>query len=249
MSTSKFMSSIKNLKQKFKSGAKVEEEMVTRESRVYQRFDLQHSNLFQAHLPDGSIAPLLDLSFGGLRLASVPEQDMIPIVISVLGRKINSQIGVTHRGSQFIGSRFDKKEAALLNFLQPLLGALQQGLSMRRIEGDSLKDNTREKFEWVLRGEGPTDLLIASTENPTDELMLTFRVDKEYLELNLKAGLLTTGRTIDEQGRSARMAHDKDPDSKVIEQAILILTGAMAQTELQVVLGPVIEDLRNRLGH
>lgn len=248
MSTRKFMSSIKSLTQKFTSSPKPEEE-VTRESRVYQRFDLQHSNLFQAHLPDGSTAPLLDLSFGGLRLGTVPEQDSIPIVISVLGRKINSQIGVTHRGSQFIGSHFDKKEAALLTFLQPLLGALQQGLSMRRIEGESLKDSTRKKFEWVLRGEGPTDLLIASTAKPTEEVLLTFRVDKEYWELNLKAGLITTGRTIDDQGSSARMAHDKDPDPKVIEQAILILTGAMAQSELQPVLGPVVEELKKKIGY
>lgn len=246
MPTRKLMSSIKSLTQKLSPTAK-EAATATRESRVYQRFDLRHSNLFQAHFPDGSTAPVLDLSFGGLRLGSRPEQDSIPIVISVLGRRISSQIGITHRGPEFIGSRFDQKEPALLNFLQPLLAALQQGLSLRKIDSEALKTVTKDKFDWILRGEGPTDLLIGTTANPTAHVILTFRVDKEYLELTIKDEHMTTGRTIDEQGRSARMSHDTVPDPKVIEQSLLILTGAMAQEELQPTIGPVIDRLKEHL--
>ncbi|RYZ60615.1 MAG: hypothetical protein EOP07_00200 [Proteobacteria bacterium] len=247
MPTRKLMSSIKGLTQKFKG--KSEEAPQSRESRVHPRFDLKHSNLFQAQLPDGSSAPILNLSFGGLSLGSVPTEDQVPIIINVLGRSIKSQIGVTHRGSQLIGSRFEPKEAALLNFLQPLLAALQQGLSLSKIDASALKDTAKEKYEWILRGEGPTDLLIGSSLNPIAHVAMTFRMDKDYLQLMIQDHQVTTARSADDHGLAARMNLDAAPDPKVIEQSILILTGAMAQDELLPVLGPVVSFLEKLLDH
>jgi hypothetical protein len=247
MPTRKLMTSIKELTQKLKG--KPGEVTPSRESRIHPRFDLKHSSLFQAQLPDGSSAPILNLSFGGLSLGSVPTDNQIPIVIQVLGRSIKSQIGVTHRGSQLIGSRFEPKEAALLNFLQPLLAALQQGLSLSKIDPSALKDSAKEKYEWILRGEGPTDLLIESTKNPLAHVAMTFRMDKDYLQIIMNDQKISTARSADDHGLAARMNLDPTPDPQVIEQAILILTGAMAQDELLPVLGPIVSFLEKFLDH
>jgi len=244
MATKNLLSSLKGLTDRFRAKP---DEVTMKESRVYQRFDLTHSTLFRAQLPDGSSAPILNLSFGGMRLGTEHDADNIPIVIRVLGRTLPSQIGVTHRGSKFIGSRFDKADPALLKFLQPLLEALEHGLSLRKIAATALKESTKERYELILRGEGPTDLLLASLSDPTPHMILTFRVEKEYLELTLKDDRIATARTTDLHGVAARMSLDKAPDPKTIEQSLLILTGAMAQEDLQKALGPIADTLRKHL--
>ncbi|MBC7659681.1 MAG: hypothetical protein H7249_08225 [Chitinophagaceae bacterium] len=213
-----------------------------RESRVYQRFNLNQSKLFFVQLPNGELTPIINLSFGGMGIRKAPEDtDTFPIVIRFLSRSISARLTVTHRGKDYVGTRFEDRDQALISFLQPLLEGIGHGLSMRTIDSSALKDQTKNSYEWVLRGEGPSDLLIASSGDPCSDTHMTFRSGKDYLELSIKANQLTTGKSLDDNGRAARMTRDSSPDGKVLDQALLILTGTMEQASLQTAVIPVIE--------
>lgn len=217
------------------------------ENRRFHRVNVDESALMEVELPDGSKIRVRDISFGGMSLprGQVAEEDL-SVLLRVLDLSYRCKLAPTHNSGEALGFSF--ADQAVLFFLQPIMDALHQGASLRPIDATVLKNETQKRYAHVLRGEGPTDILIESTSKPEQNCLLTLRKDKAYRQVTWRDGKVSTGRMLDERGVTPRMVEDKVLDAQTLKQAILILAGGLSQEDLVKPLKPLLTSLQNTYG-
>lgn len=217
------------------------------EHRRFHRVTVDESALVEVEFEDGSKMPVRDISFGGLSLPRTkPIEDNSNVNLRVLDLSYATTLAGTHNSGEGGGYQFADANQGVLVFLQPIMDALHQGASLRKIDSALLKEETSNRYAFVLRGEGPTDILIETSDDPCLNCLLTLRKEKVYRQVSWRDGIVATARMLDERGVTPRMNADRDLDPETLRQALLILAGGLSQEELIKPLKPLLTSLQAR---
>lgn len=108
---------------------------------------------------------------------------------------------------------------------------MRLGSTLTAISGDMLKAPYNQPGWVCLRGDGPTDLVVATeSDGALKEALMTFRQGEQYKEISFKENILKTARSIDSAGHSAtRMAQTDTIDPQTLKIALFLLAGITSQ--------------------
>jgi hypothetical protein len=241
-------------------------ETLNRNNRLHPRYLLPEGGLATLRLADGTVGPLVDLSYGGVaavypRAITVDPARMpasLTATLVLLDRSIPCQLlpsrMVPQSGGErvLVGFRLRHDTPDVLLFLREFIEPMRCGMTLAALAPDFRREKYRGS-EWsCLRGDGPFDAIIKSdpATGKVQEALLTFKISDHYCELSFAGGVLRTGHSVtggeaNLMAMGSQMNQSAAADKAVLRHAIAALLGAppTVQPRLTSLLGELLGSL------
>lgn len=180
---------------------------VAKDGRLHVRHQIPMAIKALVHLSDGTLAEVVNLSYGGLGielldsdLRCAPTRDL-SIDFVALGFKTTFKVDIVRvvsegRKRPFVGMAFCHESPDILIFLRILIDGMRYGSSMAVIPPEVRKTHLQGP-EWrCLRGDGPCDLTIRTEGAKVGAAIFTFPYQGSYAEVSYTDGQLATREAV-----------------------------------------------------
>jgi hypothetical protein len=191
---------------------------------------------------DQSSARLLDISYGGMKIAfsksqaqefasTTPEQ-IYTCIICLPNQRIPVRLRIVYFSTSRLqaGCSLEHADSETLILLREILEPLKTGESLRQTDPKILNEKYANGNWFIYRGYGPTDFSVRLDKGHRSlvELIVTMRTLDTYSELSYVDGAWLTGKSAAKTsiGRaSVQMLRDRELDPSVIRQTTNTLLG------------------------
>jgi hypothetical protein len=202
--------------------------------RSHPRFVFSQLSSARVLFENGVEGKIRDLSYSGMGLEFSSPEDLAkigqaaPVNLHIFNYQTSAIINLVYAGNTIGGFCFQHRDPNVLLFLRQILEFCRCGSTMVELGKSLVQDRYKGEDFVVLRGDGPTDLILQKGGDVFKTALLTFLDGKSYFHLRIDGNKIHTGRSID-QGTSgsvsAQMQEHTKPDKEVLKKAIYILLG------------------------
>jgi len=206
------------------------------EKRLHPRYNfsvLGYGDAVFAGAPPGKI---FDLSYSGFGVQFANDSDAaeapkdVNLAITFLGDTAPARASKVYARHNLCGYFFQHQDPTTLIFLRRILEFCRFGSSLVELEKKVVHDRYATDAWLVLRGDGPSDVVLEREKDRLRGALITFLDGKDYCQLRFTEGCITTGRSIGKSdagihGVGEQMRESLEVDLEVLRKALYILAG------------------------